>query len=232
MAAAQYRIPAAGPRLRRWRRLTGAAMVVAAAATVLGPPMASAAAGRPARDTEPSAALPGALLSWGFQPGIGDGNDSRGDALTPVAAALGGERVSQVQAGCRHAVALAADGKVLTWGNNGSGQLGRTVAGSFTEKPGAVVFPGRHARIISVAAGCFFSLALTSSGQVLSWGANEAGELGAGETPSDDPSRADASPPPRRCADNSDHGRDELRRSTDQHRAGIRVGERQERATG
>jgi alpha-tubulin suppressor-like RCC1 family protein len=83
--------------------------------------------------------------------------------------------------------AAAADGKVLTWGNNGSGQLGRTIAGPFTEKPGAVVFPGPHTRIISVAAGCFFTLALTSSGQVLSWGANEAGELGIGATPRDDP---------------------------------------------
>ncbi len=98
-----------------------------------------------------------------------------------------GTRLVAVAAGEDHSLALRSTGQVLAWGDNFDGQLGD---GTFTgpescggfpcsTKPVRVQLRG-GIRVVAVAAGGGFSLALTSTGQVLAWGFNGRGELGNG----------------------------------------------------
>jgi alpha-tubulin suppressor-like RCC1 family protein len=73
---------------------------------------------------------------------------------------------------------------VMDWGENGSGQLGDGTTGGGTNAPVAVDLPP-GVRVTAVAGGDP-TLALLSSGKVLAWGGNEAGELGDGTTTSSD----------------------------------------------
>jgi alpha-tubulin suppressor-like RCC1 family protein len=106
---------------------------------------------------------------WGRNPAAGTD--------TPLPSALAGfADTIAVSAGAEHALAVRADGGVLSWGQNLRGQLGdgttrpRAVAGPVPGVP-----PAR-----AVAAGQTHSLALARDGTVWAWGANAPGELGDG----------------------------------------------------
>jgi len=77
-------------------------------------------------------------------------------------------------------VALTSTGTVLAWGSNNLGQLGNGTTTNSTT-PVKVKLPA-GVKITQVRAGCFDSLALTSTGQVLAWGGNQEGQLGNGTT--------------------------------------------------
>jgi hypothetical protein len=84
-----------------------------------------------------------------------------------------------ISAGQQHSIALLADGSVVTFGNNSSGQLG---IGS-TASSGCPVYVQTSAgvnlgSIVSISDGDLWSFALTSSGSVYVWGENGNGELG------------------------------------------------------
>ncbi len=66
----------------------------------------------------------------------------------------------QVDAGDKHTIALAENGRVFVWGSDDRGQ---------TAVPDAV----RAARIVEIAAGRGFSLALSDAGELFAWGDNE-----------------------------------------------------------
>ena len=85
-----------------------------------------------------------------------------------------------MSAGEDHSLALTSTGQVLAWGDNTFGELGNgtTTAGDFSVK---VKLP-KGTKVTAVSAGYDFSLALTSTGQVLAWGSNGGGELGNGTT--------------------------------------------------
>lgn len=85
---------------------------------------------------------------------------------------------TQVSGGYYHSVALRANGSVVAWGYNGSGQLGD---GTETNSPTPVAVKG-ISNAIAVAAGGYSSMALLSNGTVVAWGDNEDGELGRGTT--------------------------------------------------
>ena len=87
------------------------------------------------------------------------------------------QTVSNLAAGGSHALALLSDGSVASWGNNGSGQLGRTGDATI----GNYVVDGSGSllgNITAISAGSNHSLALTGSGTVLAWGDNTYGQLG------------------------------------------------------
>ena len=88
-----------------------------------------------------------------------------GQAVTPA-----------IAFGARHAVALGANGDVLTWGDNVMCQLGRP-GGNSAATPGLAL---RNA--IQVAAAADHTMALTADGKVYGWGANPEGALGVGNT--------------------------------------------------
>src|SRR5262249_6442419 len=95
------------------------------------------------------------------------------------ASAAGGSPAAGAQAGAGAAAAALGD-TILAWGNNVNGQLGD---GTKTTRFNPVTVhlpPGTT--VTSVRTGCFHTLALTSTGQVLAWGFNGDGELGNGTT--------------------------------------------------
>lgn len=153
-------------------RRMGAALV-GAVVTACG--LAAVPAPAAADPADPSA------LAWGnnVHHQLGDGTDRHRSRPVPVLSPAGGTLVD-VDAGNDHGLALTADGRVLAWGSNEDGRLGD---GTLTDRdrPVEAALPA-GTTAIAISAGGRFSLALTSSGQVLSWGTNEYGELGDGTT--------------------------------------------------
>ncbi|MCN0155339.1 cell wall anchor protein, partial [Salinispora arenicola] len=75
---------------------------------------------------------------------------------------------------------VTSAGTALAWGDNSSGQLGDGTA-TDSSTPVAVDVPA-GTTVTAVAAGGVHSLAVTSGGDVLAWGANGSGQLGDGTT--------------------------------------------------
>jgi ribosomal protein L3 len=126
-----------------------------------------------------SAATPGTGLAWGnnLYGQLGNGTNS----TTPVNVQLpAGTTITKIAAGFSHSLAVTSTGAVLAWGDNGAGELGNgTNTNSAT--PVNVQLPA-GTTVTAIAAGYFHSLALTSTGAVLAWGTNMAGQLGNGTT--------------------------------------------------
>ncbi|CAI7994404.1 RCC1 and BTB domain-containing protein 2 [Geodia barretti] len=83
-----------------------------------------------------------------------------------------------------HVVALTSSGDIYSWGHNGYGQLG--LGASVTTGQGTIPrklsgsFSG--VKIASVSCGGHHTVAVTASGEVYSWGYNNCGQLGTGDT--------------------------------------------------
>ncbi len=117
----------------------------------------------------------GTMLAWG--------NNSRGqlgdsvvkaDKPTPVAVS-GASDIVAIGAGSEHSLALKTDGTMLAWGLDVDGQLGDNVQLTDQPLPVAVM---TSSIIVGISAGTNHSLAVTSSGNVLAWGSDFAGQLG------------------------------------------------------
>ncbi|XP_026032646.1 probable E3 ubiquitin-protein ligase HERC4 [Astatotilapia calliptera] len=108
--------------------------------------------------------------------------DTRHPPFTPrPLEAFSNKQVSQVACGSQHSVALTKDGQLYTWGQDCRGQLGLGTRKSVCRSPQHV--PSLSAiPLIQVAAGGDQSFALSVSGGVFSWGRNDCGQLGLGDT--------------------------------------------------
>ena len=127
----------------------------------------------------------GAVLAWGYNAAGQLGDGSTGASDVPVNVSLpAGTKVTAVAAGASHSVALTSTGAVLAWGYNADGELGD---GNTTNSdvPVKVNLPP-GTKVIAVAAGGYYSLAVTSTGAVLAWGYNADGELGDGNRTNSD----------------------------------------------
>lgn len=105
-----------------------------------------------------------------------------GDYTSPVAVpALNG--VTQIAGGSWHALALKADGTVMGWGYNGSGQIGNgshCVVGwlpSCYANTTPAAIPGLS-EVTDIAGGGDTSAAVDSNGALWMWGDNSEGQLG------------------------------------------------------
>ena len=113
--------------------MLAAAVAVPAVIAAGGPAAAVASGGQPG--TAAASASGGTLRGWGQgnQGQLGDGHRTKAQR-TPVRVRLApGVRVTSVRAGCDHALALTANGRMLAWGRGTEGQLGdgsRTPAGT------------------------------------------------------------------------------------------------------
>ncbi len=133
-------------------------------------------------------AATGLVFAWGDN---ADGQLGRGNTTgvnEPVYVAdtgtpMQGKTIVAVAAGYRHALALDSSGQVYAWGDNSQGQLGNNSTTDSTV-PVAVSTSGALAgkRVVALAAGFWFSAALTADGQVVTWGMNHVGQLGLGTT--------------------------------------------------
>lgn len=84
-----------------------------------------------------------------------------------------------VHSGGRHALALTADGRVFSWGEGDDGKLGNGTT-TTSESPRLIEALDGF-RIRDIAAGSSHSAAVTSSGELYTWGLGEYGRLGHGD---------------------------------------------------
>jgi len=127
----------------------------------------------------------GQVLAWGDNEYGQLGNGSTRDSDVPVRVRLPrGARVVAVHASYNYSIALTAGGHVLTWGYNGSGQLGNGYH-TASDVPTRVRLP-KGTTVRAIATGGFDGLALTTAGHLLAWGDNRYGQLGVGTRGSSD----------------------------------------------
>jgi alpha-tubulin suppressor-like RCC1 family protein len=88
--------------------------------------------------------------------------------------------VTAIAAGQNYSLALLANGTVMAWGSNGSGELGDGSTSSGQATPAPVHGLSGVRAIAGGGASGDTSLALLSNGTVVAWGENEFGELGNG----------------------------------------------------
>ncbi|MDR2063787.1 MAG: IPT/TIG domain-containing protein [Candidatus Nomurabacteria bacterium] len=120
------------------------------------------------------------------------GSASGGTEVTITGTNLQGEVITQVAAGEYHSLALSNTGQVYVWGSDEYGQLGDgTVGPNANPTPTNITanFAGLSGQIVQVAGGRHYSVALSSSGQVYTWGRDQNGQLGDGTvgTPNSNP---------------------------------------------
>jgi alpha-tubulin suppressor-like RCC1 family protein len=124
----------------------------------------------------------GAVKCWGDNTAGQLGVTSVGDQWLPVDVVGLGSGVQAISAGGQHTCALTSEGAVKCWGDNTAGQLGDDTTQNQTA-PVDVVGLGSGAQAVS--AGLHHTCAMTISGKVECWGANDSGQLGDGTLPVD-----------------------------------------------
>jgi alpha-tubulin suppressor-like RCC1 family protein/phosphodiesterase/alkaline phosphatase D-like protein len=128
----------------------------------------------------------GALAAWGSnnagQLGLpANVGNSKVPVLVEFVGALSGKSVVSIGAGDNFSFAVCSDGTVVSWGANGSGQLGNN-SNSGGPLPVAVEHRGVLAgkSVVAVAGGYAHAIALCSDGTLATWGRHDNGELGTG----------------------------------------------------
>ncbi|GIY59956.1 e3 ubiquitin-protein ligase HERC2, partial [Caerostris darwini] len=84
-----------------------------------------------------------------------------------------------VHSGGRHALALTVDGKVFSWGEGDDGKLGLGNRMSY-DRP-RLILALKSKRIRDIACGSAHSAAISSSGELYTWGLGDYGRLGHGD---------------------------------------------------
>lgn len=123
----------------------------------------------------------GAVYAWGYG-GFGElGNGALSSSDVPVQVSLpSGTSVTALGGASNTGYALTAGGQVYSWGRNPFGQLGNGTT-TDSDAPGLVSIPA-GTTIVALGTSQNTALALTSDGQVLTWGYGSDGELGDGTT--------------------------------------------------
>ena len=129
----------------------------------------------------------GKVYTWGtgFCGQLGHGNGESKAAPTLVEG-LAGVAVKEVSCGETHNVALSADGSVYVWGLDVEGQLGLGASGH-RAAPAKVGGPLAEQKATAVSCsigpgGPGHSAAITSGGNLYTWGMGRDGQLGHGDT--------------------------------------------------
>ncbi|CAB3385487.1 Hypothetical predicted protein [Cloeon dipterum] len=120
----------------------------------------------------------GSLFAWGKNKRgeLGLGTKEHTMVPTKVEGDLEGKRVVQVACGTFHTLALTSDGEVFAFGSNDFGELGlgNTEETSHPKKVNGLL-AGRF--VTAVACGFVMSFALLDTGEVITWGKAQIGEV-------------------------------------------------------
>ncbi|HEY4452088.1 MAG TPA: IPT/TIG domain-containing protein [Solirubrobacteraceae bacterium] len=116
----------------------------------------------------------GTVVAWGANQDGQLGNGTISEASQVPVAVNGLSGVRAIAAGGNDSFALMANGTVMSWGDNESGELGDGTAKLSSDVPIAVK---RLTGVKAIAAGGDFALALLSGGTVQAWGSNQFGQL-------------------------------------------------------
>jgi alpha-tubulin suppressor-like RCC1 family protein len=121
----------------------------------------------------------GAVYIWGVGGTVGTMPSSKTDITPQLFDALPMRvKVVDLACGLGHALFLTNFGRVFSWGSGGNGRLG---LGDVVDRTEACLVTALCSEsITSVVCGASHSLAITSKGQVYSWGKNSQGQNGVG----------------------------------------------------
>ncbi|MCL2595385.1 MAG: hypothetical protein FWD83_07695, partial [Promicromonosporaceae bacterium] len=131
----------------------------------------------------------GVLLSWGSNPGLGNGTVGRA-VPTPVHGLSGAgstlDNISSVHASTnpQQGFAITNNGQVVSWGDSFWGGLGHshTPQVNYPRPVLAVNWQQPLRNVVQIDGGSQFSMGLTSRGNVYAWGIRTQGQLGDGMT--------------------------------------------------
>ena len=90
------------------------------------------------------------------------------------------ERVTQLAGGKEHCLALTERGELYAWGRGEFGRLGLGGSGNQLSPVRVDALTGPEMRVRQVVCGSSFNGAVLESGGLMTWGRNEAGQLGLG----------------------------------------------------
>ncbi|XP_069711475.1 probable E3 ubiquitin-protein ligase HERC3 isoform X3 [Phaenicophaeus curvirostris] len=108
--------------------------------------------------------------------------DSSVYSKTRLVKELGNRDIIQIACGDQHAMALSRGGELFTWGHNSRGQLGVGSQTTTLIPQPQLVKRLKGISLAQIAAGGGHSAAVSLSGAVYSWGKNDFGQLGLGDT--------------------------------------------------
>lgn len=122
----------------------------------------------------------GEVFAWGLNNSgqIGSGSTLNQASPRKVTASIGTKHIVGINCGQHSSMAIDDNGELYSWGYNGNGQLG---VGSNTNQPN----PCRVTALIGtfvtqIVCGFAHSIALSDTGNIYTWGANQNGQLGTG----------------------------------------------------
>ncbi|EFA83284.1 regulator of chromosome condensation domain-containing protein [Heterostelium album PN500] len=124
----------------------------------------------------------GNVYTWGFnekgQLGLGDrwyhGNPR-------VIRSLSNKSIVNIACGRQHMAAISKSGDLYTWGLGVFGQLGHGKLKSLLHPKKVLYFEQQQKKIVQVATGANFTMAVSENGELFSFGHGEYGQLGATE---------------------------------------------------
>ena len=129
-------------------------------------------------------AADGSVWTWGwggsmFSPNaLGHGKKKTCTQPTRVTALK--DAVKQLAVGKQHCLALTQQGEVYSWGRGEFGRLGLGGSGNQLSPTRIDALTGSELRVRSIVCGSSFNAAVLESGGLMTWGRNEAGQLGLG----------------------------------------------------
>ncbi len=142
----------------------------------------------------------GKLFTWGWGRGgrlghpefhIHSGNSAVIQPQVVSSLVASNKMVARIAVAKHHTLVVTVDGELFTMGSNRYGQLGYSTGSSSSQTEPRKVTSLRSHAIVRIAAANKHSVAVTSGGDVFTWGSNACGQLGYGSFDSN------ASPNPR-----------------------------------